>query len=66
MIKNKHKLAEFYKHLLQKEDISYRQALAIFDSLYREAVTLGVINSANIMDGLEVDIKIAKTINSLI
>ncbi|MFH1776173.1 MAG: hypothetical protein ABH952_01210 [Candidatus Omnitrophota bacterium] len=65
MIKNKAKLGKFYQRLIQKENISYKQALLIYEALHNEAVSLRVISSKNILDGLEIDIKIAKTINKL-
>lgn len=65
MIKNKHKLNKFYQELIKKENISYKEALFIFEALYKEAVSLGVINSKNILEGLENDLKIAKTVNGL-
>jgi hypothetical protein len=33
------------------------------DALYKEAVTLGIIPLKNPLDGIEVDLKIAKVIN---
>ena len=65
MIKNRKKLDKFNRQLIEEERISYKEAVAIFESLYKEAVALGAINSGNIMDGLEVDIRIAKAINGL-
>jgi hypothetical protein len=63
MIQNRHKLDEFYRKLDAEESLSYREALAIYEMLHKEAVSLGAINSENILDGLEVDIRIAKAIN---
>jgi len=63
MIQNRHKLDELYRKLDAEENLSYREALAIYEMLLKEAVSLGVINSENIRDGLEVDIRIAKAIN---
>jgi len=63
MIQNRHKLDELYRKLDAEENLSYREALAIYEMLLKEAVSLGVINSDNIRDGLEVDIRIAKAIN---
>jgi len=51
--------------LIAKEKISYRKALSIFEALHKEAVSLGVINSKNILDGLETDLRIAKALNGL-
>lgn len=65
MVKNKVKLDKFYKRLLSKENISHRKALALYEALHKEAISLGVINSKNILEGLEVDFKIAKAINGL-
>jgi hypothetical protein len=65
MIKNKRKLDKFYRELEVKEKLSYKQALRIYDALHKEAVSLGIINSENILEGLEVDLRIAKAINGL-
>ena len=63
MIQNRHKLDEFYRQLDAQENLSYKEALAIYEMLHKEAVSLGAFNSENILDGLEVDIRIAKAIN---
>ena len=63
MIQNRHKLDELYHKLDAKENLSYKEALAIYEMLHKEAVSLGAINSENILDGLEVDLRIAKAIN---
>ena len=65
MIKDKSKLNEFYRKLIKEEKISYKKALFIYEALHKEAVSLGAINSENILEGLEVDLRIAKAINGL-
>jgi hypothetical protein len=65
MIQNRHKLDEFQRKLDAEENLSYIEALAIYEMLHKEAVSLGVINSENILDGLEVDLRIAKAINKV-
>ena len=65
MIQNRHKLDEFQRKLDAEESLSYREALVIYERLHKEAVSLGVINSKNILDGLEVDLRIAKAINKV-
>ncbi len=65
MIKYNSKLKKFYRKLIAKESISYKKALLIYEALHKEAVSLGIINSRNILEGLETDIRIAKTINGL-
>ena len=65
MIQNRHKLNEFQRKLDAEESLSYREALAIYEMLHKEAVSLGAINSENILDGLEVDLRIARAINKV-
>ncbi len=65
MIRNKRKLEKFYLKLEAGEKLSYKEALAIYEQLYNEAVDLGAINSDNIWEGFEVDLRIAKAINGL-
>ena len=65
MLRKNRKLDKFYKSLIEKEKIPYKKALVIFEALLKEAVSLGIINSKNILDGLEVDIKVAKALNGL-
>jgi hypothetical protein len=65
VIKNRRKIEEFEREQAEKEPLSYRQSLAVYEALFEEAVNLGAINSENIMDGFEVDIRIAKALNSL-
>jgi hypothetical protein len=65
MIKDKHKLEEFERKLLETENLPYKQALTIYDDLFKEAVSLGVINTDNILEGIEVDIKLARILNQL-
>ena len=65
MIRNRHKLNKFHKKLIKEENLSHKKALSICEALHREAVSLGIINSENILEGLEVDLRIAKTVNGL-
>jgi hypothetical protein len=65
VIKDRKKLEEFERQLSENERLSYREALAIYEALFKEAVSLGAISSKNIMDGFEVDIRIAKALNAL-
>lgn len=65
MVKNAGRLERFLESRTGKEKLSYRKALLIFEALYREAVTLGAIRPANILEGLEVDLRIAEAIHSL-
>ena len=63
MIQNGRQLNDFYRRLDAEENLSYLEALAIYEMLHQEAVSLGAINSENMLDGLEVDLRIAKAVN---
>jgi len=65
MIQNRRRLQELQRKLDSEESLSYKEALAIYEMLHKEALLLGAINSSNILDGLEVDIRIAKAINKV-
>ncbi len=56
---------KFHQKLIKEENLSHKKALSIYEALHREAVSLGIINSENILEGLEVDLRIAKTVNGL-
>ena len=65
MIRKTAKLNKFYQELLKNEKLTYKEALSIYEALHKEAVSLGIINSKNITEGLEIDLRIAKAINGL-
>jgi restriction endonuclease len=65
MITNKHTLNEFYRKLIEQESLSHKEALAIYEALHEEALCSGAINSENILEGLETDLRIARAINGL-
>ena len=65
MIKNHKKLQEFERKLLKKEKVDIMQNFKIVEALYKEAVALGIFPLKNPLEGLEIDIKIAKVVNSV-
>lgn len=56
---------KFELELLKKEKNDIMRNFKIVESLYREAVLLGIIPLKNSLDGLEIDIKIARVINNV-
>jgi len=44
--------------------LSFKQSLKLFTSMWNEAVELGVLPSGDPLEGIDVDIKIAKALNS--
>ncbi|HUL30063.1 MAG TPA: helix-turn-helix transcriptional regulator [Thermodesulfobacteriota bacterium] len=59
----KNNLLEFETNLLRKEKVDYGRNLRIVEALYREAVALGAFPLRNPLDGIDVDLRIAKAIN---
>jgi transcriptional regulator with XRE-family HTH domain len=58
-------LLEFAINLLRKEKVDYGRNLRVVNALYNEAVALGTLPLRNPLDGIEVDFKIAKVVNSV-
>jgi len=65
MIQNRQRLDDFYRRLDAEENLSYHEAVRIYEMLHKEAVALGAISSANMLDGLEVDLRLARAINKV-
>jgi len=61
----RNELLKFERDFLKKEGVDMARNYHIIEALYKEAVTLGVIPLKNPLDGIEVDLKIAKVINSV-
>jgi hypothetical protein len=64
MIKN-NEFQKFEKEIVRKEKVDIMRNFRIEESLYNEAVSLGVIPLKNPLEGLEADIKIARVVNSV-
>ena len=64
MIKNVQKFREFEDQFISQEHLPYKKALQIYEGLHKEAVALGILPSKNPLEGIEVNIQIAKILNS--
>jgi hypothetical protein len=62
MIVNHKKLQEFERKLLKK---GIMENFRIVEALYREAIALRAIPLKDPLDGLELDVKIARIVNSV-
>jgi len=65
MIKDKKYLQEFEKEIIRSKKADIANNIRIVEALYKEAVSLGVFPLKDPLEGIEVDIKIAKVINSV-
>jgi hypothetical protein len=56
---------KFEMELVKREKADIERNFRIVDALYNEAVTLGIIPLKDPLDGIEVDLRIAKVVNSV-
>ncbi|MBU2497336.1 MAG: hypothetical protein KKE57_00375 [Proteobacteria bacterium] len=63
MIKNPRLLQRFEENELRKERIDYASALKLFEGMWREGMELGVLPLEEALEGIEVDIQIARILN---
>ncbi len=61
----KTELLKFELNVLREEKADYERSARIVDALYHEAVALGVFPLRNPLEGIEVDLKVAKVVNSV-
>ena len=65
MIKNKHILEELDKQfILGKGRLSHDKALRLFEAMWIEAKNMGIVPLKDPMEGIDVDIRIARILNS--
>jgi len=65
VIADKDKLERFEADLLQRDKADFHRNLAIMDAMWEEAVALGAFPPQDPMEGIEVDLRIAKVVNSV-
>jgi hypothetical protein len=54
----------FQRRFSEEHRLTHRQALAVLDGLWAEGRALGVLPPEDPMDGVDVDIRIARILNS--
>jgi len=65
MIKNRYELQKLEKELVKKENVDVLRNFRLIDAMYKEAIILNAFPMRDDLAGIEVDIKIAKVINSV-
>ena len=66
MIKNADLLNHFEDELLKKTPPrSFLDSLSLLEAMWNEGIHLGVLPPSNPMDGIEVDIEVARVLNCL-
>lgn len=64
MIKNTKVLEEFEREEIKKEKTNYLKSLRIFEALWNEGISLGVLPLKDPLEDIEIDIRIARILNS--
>jgi transcriptional regulator with XRE-family HTH domain len=64
-MRKRRELLRFERDFLRKEKVDVVRNFRIVDALYREAVILGILPLKNPLDGIEVDLRIARVVNSV-
>jgi hypothetical protein len=65
MVKNSSRLREFKDNYTRRDKPDLLRNLQLLDQLYKEAKALSVFPLQDPLSGLDIDIKIAKVINSV-
>lgn len=65
MIKNYDILEDFEKERIKKEKLTFEEALKLFEAMWQEGIDLGVLPPRDPLEGIEVDIRIARILNCL-
>ena len=66
MIRDVHALRRFEDDLLENgPQPSFREALRLFESMWKEGIALGILPLSNRLEGIEVDIELARILNCL-
>ena len=63
MIKDSELLAKFEREVVQNEKPEYISALKIFEGMWQEGRALGVLPLKDPLEGIDVDIRIARMLN---
>lgn len=65
MVRNAEKLGRLETAIIRKEKPSLFKNLKIVEAMYKEALSLKVFPLKDPLDGIEVDLRIARIINSV-
>lgn len=65
MIQRTPEYDEFCRRQMVEDKLSHADALRIYEALHHHAVSVGAIRSENILEGIEVDVRIAKAVNGV-
>lgn len=65
MIKNRHLLEELEREFLAREKRDLQDNLELLEAMWQEAAHLHVLPPSDPLEGIEVDLRIARIVNSV-
>ena len=65
MIKDPELLAKFEREEMKRAKPDYLSALRLFEGMWREGMALGVLPLKDPLEGIDVDIRIARMLNDV-
>jgi hypothetical protein len=65
MIKNPKKFRKFEQELLKEDTTGISQKFRLLDAMFKEAWALRIFPLKDPLEGLEIDIKVAKVVNNV-
>jgi hypothetical protein len=64
MIRDEETLRRFEEDLIKREpQTTFRAALQLFEAMWEEGVTLGILPLSDPLEGIEADIELARVLN---
>ena len=64
MVRDGDTLRRFEEDLIRKEPRhSFQEALQLYEAMWKEGVTLGILPLSDPLDGIEADIELARVLN---
>jgi hypothetical protein len=63
MIRDAGMLKRFEDSVIRGGKLSHSQALVLFEAMWQEGVTLGILPPKDPLEGIEVDMRIARIVN---
>jgi hypothetical protein len=63
MVKDRKLLLEFNREFIQAEKTDYFESLRLFEEMWNEGVFLGILPLKDPLEGIEIDLRIARIIN---
>lgn len=65
MVKNRRVLEKFENQIKRQEKLTLRGKFLLLEAMYKEAIAIGSFSSKNSLLDLDVDLRVARIINSV-